>query len=93
VALDLELTPELQRLGTAREIVRGLQEARKRAGLEVSDRIRVSYRTEDPTIARVLLDHRSAIADEVLAVEFGPGDTRTGMTLADLPVEVELQKV
>ncbi len=93
VALDLELTPELQRLGTAREIVRGLQEARKRAGLEVSDRIRVSYRTEDPTIARVLLDHRSAIADEVLAVEFGPGDTRTGVTLADLPVEVELQKV
>jgi isoleucyl-tRNA synthetase len=93
VALDLELTPELRRLGTAREIVRGLQEARKRAGLDVSDRIRVSYRTEDPTIARVLVDHRDAIADEVLATEFEPGDGALSEALSDLSLEFELRKV
>ena len=39
VALDLTLTPELERAGLVREVVRLLQEARKNSGLEVSDRI------------------------------------------------------
>ncbi len=39
VALELALDPELRREGLAREIVRAVQEARKRAGLDVSDRI------------------------------------------------------
>ncbi|MEE1566900.1 MAG: isoleucine--tRNA ligase, partial [Arenicellales bacterium] len=39
VALDTALTPELEREGVAREIVRTVQDARKQAGLEVSDRI------------------------------------------------------
>ncbi len=39
VALELALDAELRREGLAREIVRAVQEARKRAGLDVSDRI------------------------------------------------------
>ena len=39
LALDLELTPELVRRGLAREVVRLVQEGRKSAGLDVSDRI------------------------------------------------------
>ncbi len=39
VALDLTVTPELRRAGLAREVVRLVQDARKRAGLDVSDRI------------------------------------------------------
>ena len=39
IALDLTLTPELRRLGLARDVVRQVQEARKTSGLEVSDRI------------------------------------------------------
>jgi isoleucyl-tRNA synthetase len=39
VALDLELTDELRREGQARELVRAIQDARKAAGLDVSDRI------------------------------------------------------
>ncbi len=39
VALDLTLTPELERAGLVREAVRLVQEARKSSGLEVSDRI------------------------------------------------------
>ena len=44
VALDLELTPELRRAGLAREVVRLVQEARKTAGLDVTDRIELAGR-------------------------------------------------
>lgn len=68
VALDLSLNDELIALGTAREIVRVLQEGRKRAGLDISDRISVLYDSDDPAVLAVLESHGSTIADEVLAV-------------------------
>ena len=43
LALDLTLTPELRRLGLARDVVRQVQEARKSSGLDVSDRIRLVW--------------------------------------------------
>ena len=39
VGLDTSLDDELRREGLARELVRAVQDARKQAGLEVSDRI------------------------------------------------------
>src|SRR3954449_2626060 len=47
VALDLELTPELERAGLVREAVRLVQEARKGSGLAVSDRIGLSWTVAD----------------------------------------------
>lgn len=69
VALDLEITPELKQAGLAREVVRTLQEARKSAGLEVSDRIRVWLTTPDAELADALGKHSDDLAKEVLAVE------------------------
>ncbi len=66
VALDLEVTPELRRAGLAREVVRTLQEARKNAGLEVSDRISV-WLTADGDLADALDVHADEVAREVLA--------------------------
>ena len=43
VALDLELTPELVRAGLVRDVVRLVQEQRKASGLEVSDRIALTW--------------------------------------------------
>ena len=74
VALDLHLTPELRRLGTAREAVRLIQEARKSAGLDISDRIVLRWAADDEEVAAALREHREMIAGEVLAVDFAEAD-------------------
>jgi len=73
VALDLELTPTLRRLGTAREAVRLIQEARKSAGLDVSDRITVIWDSADAGVVDALTEHAQMIGAEVLATSFAPG--------------------
>ncbi|MBC7632634.1 isoleucine--tRNA ligase [Aeromicrobium sp.] len=66
VALDLELDDDLRRAGFAREAIRVIQEARKSSGLDISDRITLSWSAAGP-IADALRGHESEIADEVLA--------------------------
>ncbi|AQP45470.1 isoleucine--tRNA ligase [Tessaracoccus flavus] len=68
VALDLELTPALILAGLSREVIRFVQEARKRHGLDVSDRIVLTVEA-DGQLAEAVETHRQLIADEVLAVE------------------------
>jgi isoleucyl-tRNA synthetase len=66
VALDLTLTPELERAGLVREVVRLVQDARKSTGLAVSDRIELWW-TGDGAVAQALGEHAEALAGEVLA--------------------------
>ncbi|RBY85803.1 isoleucine--tRNA ligase [Blastococcus sp. TF02A-30] len=77
VALDLALTPELERLGLVREVVRLVQEARKSSGLEVTDRIALSW-TADGAVAAALEEHAEQVAAEVLAQRLQPGTTGSG---------------
>ena len=69
VALDTTLTPELVVEGRARELVRAVQEARKQAGLEVSDRIALGVRG-GASLAETLALYRRLIMDETLAAEW-----------------------
>ncbi len=69
VALDLAITPTLRRAGIMREVVRLIQEGRKNAGFEVSDRIKVSWSAEGQTL-EAIKEHEKEIRDEVLAIEF-----------------------
>lgn len=78
VALDLHLTPELRRLGTAREAIRLIQEARKNAGLDISDRIDLTWSSTDDAVAQALRDHGDQIAGEVLAISFAEGPAAEG---------------
>ena len=64
VALDLTITPELRRAGLARDVVRLVQEARKGAGLDVSDRIELTW-SAPPELAEALREHGAAVAEEV----------------------------
>jgi isoleucyl-tRNA synthetase len=72
VALDLAVTPALHAEGLAREVVRLIQDARKNAGLDVSDRIAVRWAASDPELAGALVAHHDLISREVLAVSFEP---------------------
>jgi isoleucyl-tRNA synthetase len=73
VALDLEVTPELKQAGLAREVIRTLQEARKNAGLEVSDRIKL-WLSAEGELADALVQHGAEVGSEVLAVDLILGE-------------------
>ncbi|MFL6172154.1 MAG: isoleucine--tRNA ligase [Marmoricola sp.] len=73
IALDLELTDELRRAGTAREVIRMIQEARKNSGFEVSDRVALTW-SASGSAAAAFSEHASMIADEVLAASMAESD-------------------
>ncbi|MBE2232661.1 MAG: isoleucine--tRNA ligase [Anaerolinea sp.] len=68
VALNTVITPELKAEGLARELVRQLQQMRKEAGFEVSDRIHATYQTEDAELAAAIGQHAAAIRQETLSL-------------------------
>ena len=65
VALDTQLTPALREEGLAREIVRSIQDARKMAGFEVSDRIQLHV-SGSAGIDKALAKYRDWIISETL---------------------------
>ena len=67
VALDTELDEALRLEGLARELVRGVQDARKSAGLEVSDRITLQVSGSE-RMAQALKAHQAYVCEQVLAV-------------------------
>jgi isoleucyl-tRNA synthetase len=67
IALDLTVTPELRRAGLVREAIRLVQEGRKAAGLEVTDRIDLWWEATGTDLAEALRAHTGEIAAEVLA--------------------------
>jgi isoleucyl-tRNA synthetase len=76
IALDIAVTPELTAEGTARDVIRVVQQARKDAGLDVSDRITLVIGGDDATVAAVST-HAEVVKAETLAVslELGPAAT------------------
>ena len=77
VALDLTLTPALERAGLAREAVRLVQDLRKSSGLDVSDRIELWW-TAEGAPAEALTEHGTQLAGEVLATAVHGGEAGEG---------------
>ncbi|WP_018635023.1 isoleucine--tRNA ligase [Parafrankia elaeagni] len=79
VALDLTVTPELARAGLARDVVRVLQDARRAAGLEITDRVTLRWSASREETAAALREHGGTVADEILATTFeeAPGGAAT----------------
>ncbi|HEU5046703.1 MAG TPA: isoleucine--tRNA ligase [Rickettsiales bacterium] len=86
ILLDTHITPELEAEGYARDIVRLVQEARKRAGLNVTDRINLRLRVADK-LAPALQNHSHYIADQVLAASLEQGDMQGCTYIANDMVE------
>ncbi len=78
MVLDTVVTPELAREGLGRDVVRLVQQARRDAGLEVSDRITLTLDAPEPVVDAVR-EHETFVAGEVLAtsVDYAPAPEPT----------------
>ena len=69
VEFNFELTPELRAEGLMREIIRHIQAARKKAGLNVDDRIELNFTSENADLLNAFKKFEQEIAKEVLAAK------------------------
>ncbi|MFT4039156.1 MAG: DUF5915 domain-containing protein, partial [Thermomicrobiales bacterium] len=67
VVLDTTLTPDLIAEGIVRDVVRGVQDARKQADYRIEDTISIDY-VADPEIAAAIESFRDYLMAETLAV-------------------------
>lgn len=76
VVLDTNIGADLKSEGVAREFVRLVQDARKKAGFNVEDRIVTAWNTADSELKAALVKHESFISKETLSttVMHGAGD-------------------
>ncbi len=72
VAIDANLTPELRLEGLARELVRRIQDMRKKAGFNIEDRITTWYQAEGELV-QVFNTWGSYIASETLTTQLQAG--------------------
>jgi isoleucine--tRNA ligase len=69
VEFDFELTPELRAEGLMREIIRHIQTARKKADLNVDDRIELNFTSENAEVLDAFKKFEQEISKEVLATK------------------------
>ena len=77
IDLDCALDDHLVREGWAREFVHHVQLARKKSGLEVSDRIRIAYSGDD-SLEQAIAVHQDYVAGETLAKRLQQATTGPG---------------
>jgi len=77
VAMDSEITPELAQEGLARELAHRIQNLRKDASFDITDRI-VTYYQGPEEVAQVILNHADYIAEETLSDQLVAGSPEDG---------------
>jgi isoleucyl-tRNA synthetase len=91
VALDITVTDELRKEGTARELINRIQNIRKDSGLEVTDRIRLSIQRTDE-VAESVEAFGSLITSQTLAVSISVDEKAAGTWVCDTDInEMPLQ--
>ncbi|MFC8302553.1 isoleucine--tRNA ligase [Specibacter sp. NPDC057265] len=82
VVLNTELTEELEAEGTARDMVRAIQQARKDTGLQVSDRVRTIISAPQDLIDALHANAELVKAETLTStLELIPGDVDTTITV------------
>jgi len=95
VALDLQLTEELINEGVARELVNRIQNLRKESGLEVTDKIRLNLKNDEP-IANAVKQNKDYICSETLAEDLVLQETvenATEIEINDLLTQISITKL
>ena len=92
IEISKQLTPELKREGLMREVIRHVQSARKKAGLQVDDRIMLQLTTDDEQLRQAINEHAEVIATETLAT-FGQSDAySTTVAIEGAELQITLQR-
>ena len=73
VILNTEVNSELVAEGLANDVLRFIQDTRKAIGLDVSDRIKLTY-SADPALAMAITAHQKRIMRDALILEMEQGD-------------------
>jgi isoleucyl-tRNA synthetase len=96
VAVDIELTPELEQEGYARDLVRTINNMRKEAGLDIADRIDLAYQAGGD-VAAAVNNFAGYIQQETLVVDLRAGTLASPLstettTIGDENVTLALRK-
>jgi isoleucyl-tRNA synthetase len=95
LAFDTVLTEELLMEGLMRDFLRQMQVFRKESGLEIEDRIMLSYNTDSPAAKTMMAEYRDTICSELLCLEMQEETTMESPHVINLSGEaigVTLQK-
>lgn len=96
VVLDTSIPSELEREGMMREVIRQVQNARKKADLNVDDRITLKLFTADSELVKAIDEHKEAIATETLATSLKMAEkgteSATQVKIDDAGLSIDLKK-
>jgi isoleucyl-tRNA synthetase len=95
IEVDIKLTPDLKREGLAREVVRNIQATRRKAGLNVDDRIRLSLSTTDSELQKAIYAYQEIIKSETLAVDLAVDEPRPfedECVIESVPLTIGIEK-
>ena len=90
VALDTKLTDELKEEGLLREVVRALQEARKKSGLNVGEKANLKYEAKDKGLAELIEKYSSYIQESSHFEKIEEDKVKSGTDLLDGKLTVKV---
>ena len=91
VVLDTELNADLIAEGLANDALRFIQDTRKAAGLDVSDRIVMTYNA-DPAVVNAIEQHQKRIMRDALIVDMHVGDGEYSTEFEGYNLSVSVKK-
>jgi len=88
IKLDENITAELKKEGIIREIIRNIQEMRKKAGLKPEDKISVRY-SGDPDLDDIMIKEKSLILEEAKVKDLALGEKEKEVFEAEREIKVD----
>lgn len=95
IIMDLEITEQLKLEGTARDIIRSVQQARKDADLKVSDRIALEISTDDLELKQSLTEFAEIIEEQTLSqlMHIPQADYTTEQSVINKELIIKIKKL
>jgi isoleucyl-tRNA synthetase len=91
VVLDTEVNAELIAEGLANDALRFIQDTRKTVGLDVSDRIKMTYNA-DPALSMAIEAHKKRIMSDALIREMETGDGEHNTEIEGYALSIKIEK-